>query len=80
MSDLFKSAFGYFSSSSAGGQGNELLGQVVEIGNVKLRVKKVIAEGKLPFLNSWRCAILKVCAGLGNLIKLFDMKLLFDIC
>lgn len=50
MSDLFKSAFGYFSSSSAGGQGNELLGQVVEIGNVKLRVKKVIAEGKLPYL------------------------------
>lgn len=47
MSDLFKSAFGYFSSSSAGGQGNELLGQVVEIGNVKLRVKKVVAEGKL---------------------------------
>lgn len=47
MSDLFKSAFGYFSSNNASGQGNELLGQVVEIGNVKLRVKKIIAEGKM---------------------------------
>lgn len=65
MSDLFKSAFGYFSSSSTGGQGNELLGQVVEIGNVKLRVKKVIAEGKLSYLNRISCAILAVCVRLG---------------
>uniref|UniRef100_A0A1B6M8G7 Protein kinase domain-containing protein n=1 Tax=Graphocephala atropunctata TaxID=36148 RepID=A0A1B6M8G7_9HEMI len=50
MSDLFKSAFGYFSSNSTTGQGNELLGQVVEIGNVKLRVKKVIAEGGFAFV------------------------------
>lgn len=45
MSDLFKSAFGYFSSNTAAGQENELVGQVVEVGNVKLRVKRVIAEG-----------------------------------
>ncbi|XP_046667286.1 cyclin-G-associated kinase isoform X2 [Homalodisca vitripennis] len=50
MSELFKSAFGYFSSNSAPGQGNELLGQVVEIGSVKLRVKKVIAEGGFAFV------------------------------
>lgn len=45
MSDLFKSAFGYFSSSSSAGINNELVGQLVEVGSVKLRVKKVIAEG-----------------------------------
>ncbi|KAG8236951.1 hypothetical protein J437_LFUL016146 [Ladona fulva] len=46
MSELFKSALGYFSSSNSGTQENELVGQTVEIGNAKLRVKKVIAEGK----------------------------------
>jgi cyclin G-associated kinase len=46
MSDLFKSAIGYFSSSNASSAENELIGQTVEVGNVKLRVKKVIAEGK----------------------------------
>lgn len=47
MSDLLKSAMGYFSSNSnTGGLDNELVGQTVEVGNVKLRVKKVIAEGR----------------------------------
>lgn len=46
MSDLLKSAFGYFSSNNLSAQGNEFLGQIVELGNVKLRVKKIIAEGK----------------------------------
>lgn len=45
---VFKSAMGYFSSSGAnGGSDNDFVGQFVEIGNMKLRVKKVIAEGKL---------------------------------
>lgn len=51
MSDLFKSAFGYFSSNSSNGQENELVGQIVEVGNIKLRVKKVIAEGTECFIN-----------------------------
>jgi hypothetical protein len=50
MSDLFKSAMGYFSSGPAtgdpSGQGNEFVGQVLEINNVKLRIKRLIAEGK----------------------------------
>uniref|UniRef100_A0A069DZQ8 Cyclin-G-associated kinase n=1 Tax=Panstrongylus megistus TaxID=65343 RepID=A0A069DZQ8_9HEMI len=50
MSDLFKSAFGYFSSSSSAGINNELVGQLVEVGSVKLRVKKVIAEGGFAFV------------------------------
>ncbi|CAB3361786.1 Hypothetical predicted protein [Cloeon dipterum] len=49
MSDLFKSAMGYFSSSSVPGeptgQGNEFVGQIVQINNVKLRIRKLIAEG-----------------------------------
>lgn len=45
---VFKSAMGYFSSGGAnGGSDNDFVGQFVEIGNMKLRVKKVIAEGKL---------------------------------
>lgn len=43
---VFKSAMGYFSSAGAnGGSDNDFVGQFVEIGNMKLRVKKVIAEG-----------------------------------
>lgn len=39
---------GYFSSGGAnGGSDNDFVGQFVEIGNMKLRVKKVIAEGKI---------------------------------
>jgi len=47
MSDLFKSAIGYFSSRNTSGAENELIGQTVEVGNVKLKVKKVIAEGRV---------------------------------
>ncbi|CAG2065984.1 unnamed protein product, partial [Timema podura] len=50
MSDLFKSALGYFSSNISTGQDNELVGQTVEVGNVKLRVKRVIAEGGFAFV------------------------------
>ncbi|XP_046390419.1 cyclin-G-associated kinase isoform X2 [Ischnura elegans] len=50
MSELFKSALGYFSNSNSASQDNELVGQTVEIGNAKLRVKKVIAEGGFAFV------------------------------
>lgn len=50
MSDLFKSAIGYFSSSNTSGAENELIGQTVEVGSVKLRVKKAIAEGGFAFV------------------------------
>lgn len=49
MADFFKSAFGYLS----GGQGridSDFVGQSVELGDQKLRVKKVIAEGKCQIL------------------------------
>lgn len=45
MSDLFKSAFEYFSGPITNQSENSFVGQVVEISNVKLKIKKVIAEG-----------------------------------
>lgn len=46
MTEFFSSAFGYLSNLSSQNNGAVLNG-VVEIGTVKLRVKKVIAEGKI---------------------------------
>ncbi|XP_050313138.1 cyclin-G-associated kinase isoform X2 [Anthonomus grandis grandis] len=45
MSDLFKSALEYFSGPSNGQIENSFVGQTVEVSNVKLKIKKVIAEG-----------------------------------
>lgn len=58
MTDLFKSALGYFagggssssSSANARGEDHEFVGQVVELGNQKLRVKRVLAEGGFGFV------------------------------
>ncbi|XP_070563738.1 cyclin-G-associated kinase-like [Ptychodera flava] len=49
MTDLFRSALGYLS----GGQGeknNDFVGQLVELGDHKLRVRRVIAEGGFAFV------------------------------
>ena len=45
MTDFFKNALGMFGPTSAKEE-NDFLGQLVEVGNQRLRVKKVIAEGK----------------------------------
>lgn len=46
MSDFLKSAMNYFNAGPyVVGQDNEFVGQIVEISNVKLRIKRVIAEG-----------------------------------
>ncbi|KAL1122210.1 hypothetical protein AAG570_003615 [Ranatra chinensis] len=50
MSDLFKSAFGYFTSANSQAPTNDLVGQTVEVGYSKLRVKRVIAEGGFAFV------------------------------
>lgn len=47
MSDLFKSAFGYFNAPTNEQSDNPFVGQVIEISNVQLKIKKVIAEGAL---------------------------------
>ena len=46
MTDFFKSAFSYIGGTGVS-QDNDFVGQTVELGNQKLRVKKVIAEGTL---------------------------------
>lgn len=48
MSEIFKSALGYFGGVSGGGneRGNDFVGQNIEMGEQKLRVKSVIAEGR----------------------------------
>lgn len=49
MSDFFKSALGYFNPGQNGGIGgpadDDFVGQIVEVGTVKLHVKRLIAEG-----------------------------------
>uniref|UniRef100_T1JLE5 Auxilin n=1 Tax=Strigamia maritima TaxID=126957 RepID=T1JLE5_STRMM len=49
MTDLFKSALGYLSGSNTRDD-NEFVGQIVELGNVKFRIKRVIAEGGFAFV------------------------------
>ncbi|XP_076320143.1 cyclin-G-associated kinase-like isoform X1 [Tachypleus tridentatus] len=51
MTDLFKSALVYFSgSNSTQKEDHEFVGQIVELGTQKLRVKRVIAEGGFGFV------------------------------
>lgn len=46
MSDFLKSAMGYFGNAGVvNTSDNDFVGQIVEVGSVKLRVKRVIAEG-----------------------------------
>ena len=54
MADIFRSAFSYISSGIGGNsgeneRGSELIGEIVDLGNLKLKVKKVIAEGE-PYI------------------------------
>ena len=44
MADFFKSALGYISNTGPK-DGNDFVGQYVELGTQKLRVKRLIAEG-----------------------------------
>ena len=46
MADFFRSALGYLSNPVARDE-NDFVGQYVELGDLKLRVKSVIAEGVL---------------------------------
>lgn len=49
MTELFKSALGYFANASVKEE-HEFVGQIVELGQQKLRVKRVIAEGGFGFV------------------------------
>lgn len=50
MAELFRSAFNYISQTGKGNSGSDFVGQYVELGNVQLRVRRVIAEGGYGFV------------------------------
>lgn len=50
MADFLKSALGYLGNNLPGQQDNDFVGQNVEMGDFKLRVKRVIAEGGFAFV------------------------------
>uniref|UniRef100_A0A2M4B9T6 Cyclin-G-associated kinase n=1 Tax=Anopheles marajoara TaxID=58244 RepID=A0A2M4B9T6_9DIPT len=50
MSDFLKSAMSYFNAAPSNGLDNEFVGQTVEVANVKLRIKRVIAEGGFAYV------------------------------
>ena len=47
MGEIFKSAMGYFGGGGVGGneKSNDFVGQNIQMGEQKLKVKSVIAEG-----------------------------------
>ena len=49
MAAFLKSALGEFIGTGGGADGNDFVGQYVELGDQKLRVKRLIAEGKTVF-------------------------------
>ena len=55
MADFFRSAFDYLNNTTS--QDNEFVGQYVELGNQKLQVKSVIAEGK-QYIILYSCDIM----------------------
>ncbi|KAL5021014.1 hypothetical protein ScPMuIL_000169 [Solemya velum] len=50
MTDFFKSALGSLISGATGQQDNDFVGQTCELGNQKLRVKRLIAEGGFAYV------------------------------
>lgn len=46
MSDFFKSAIGYFNAGPSAEQTDEFVGQIIDVNGIKLRVKRLIAEGE----------------------------------
>ena len=58
MAELFRSALNYISQTGKTG-GSDFVGQYVELGPVQLRVRRVIAEGKI-FSYVQRCPNLNV--------------------
>lgn len=46
MGDFLKTAMSYLNTNTNDSNSNDFVGQVVEVGSMKLRVKRVIAEGQ----------------------------------
>ena len=76
MADFFRSAFDYL-NSAATSQDNDFVGQYVELGNQKLRVKSVIAEGRcMQFLTLRKLSIYIYFKFNLNLVYIFLRRLI----
>lgn len=62
MSDIFKSALDYFSSSFSA-EDNDYVGSNVELGNVKLKIKRLVAEGKTSIFIFSSCSCTSILLG-----------------
>lgn len=67
MSDILKSALDYFSSSFSA-EDNDYVGSNVELGNVKLKIKRLVAEGKISIF------VLSSCSRASILLSFFNLK------
>uniref|UniRef100_A0A915JAG3 Protein kinase domain-containing protein n=1 Tax=Romanomermis culicivorax TaxID=13658 RepID=A0A915JAG3_ROMCU len=52
MTELFRSALNYISSSQnqSGSQSSEFVGQIIELGHLRLNIRRVLAEGGFAFI------------------------------
>ena len=71
MSELFRSAFGLLGGQNE--RGGDFVGQQVELGDIKLRVKRVLAEGLWPFNSthsgqSMHCRFIDLCIDMIELM------------
>lgn len=53
MGDFLKSAMNYFTPVSTGGAENDFVGNIVEVQSLKLRIKRLIAEGEYTHKNMY---------------------------
>lgn len=66
MSDFLKSTFGGYFGNSSTPIINDFVGQYVEVGQKKLRIKRVIAEGKFrksfcDLVHSFKVRFVAIC-------------------
>lgn len=57
MGDFLKSAMNYFTPVSTGGAENDFVGNIVEVQSLKLRIKRLIAEGEFVDSDQYKDSI-----------------------
>lgn len=51
MGDFLKSAMNYFNTVPSAGAENDFVGQIIEVQALKLRIKRLIAEGEIRLID-----------------------------
>ena len=76
MADFLKSAFGMLGGPQLRCR-NDFVGQVIELGNQKLRVKRLIAEGVFHVSGFHTLYVMNfLCFAIGTYIKIFARNML----